>query len=486
MNIRVAGIVFGAALAASTALAQQSSPAKPIAAAATAAAQKSPAKRAAAQNPTSAANSTTAQPTEDPTGAVKRRKGKAAGKVARAAAVPAGYAALPEDERLAIQSDLAWLGDFDPTTAKDADERTIAAIKGFQKRHGGKQTGVLSADERSALAAAAAGPQKTVGWRIVDDTNTGAQLGLPMKLVGQSSPARTGSRWTSPHDQIEVETMRLHEAALPVLFDHEKTTPRSRRVDYGELKSDSFVISGMQRLKYFLVRVEAHGAELRGVTVLYDQATAGIMAPVALAIANTFRGFPEADAAPFSGGEQGVEYATAIVVSGRGDLLTLGQVTNQCQSITVPGLGHAERVARDKATDLTLLRLYGAQSLNPASLAGTGGVDNDLTLVGIADPTAQAGGDAVTSTPAHVTAQGIEPVPRLGFSGAAAVDARGRFAGVVELKSPVVAGIGAHSLVAELVPATAVRAFLTAQGVAVANGHAAMDQSVVRVICVRQ
>jgi hypothetical protein len=39
---------------------------------------------------------------------------------------------------------------------------------------------------------------------------------------------------------------------------------------------------------------------------------------------------------------------------------------------------------------------------------------------------------------------------------------------------------------ATLIPALAIRAFLQAQGIAPADGHAAMEESVVRVICVRR
>jgi hypothetical protein len=87
-------------------------------------------------------------------------------------------------------------------------------------------------------------------------------------------------------------------------------------------------------------------------------------------------------------------------------------------------------------------------------------------------------------------------VPKLGFSGAAALDARGRLAGMVDFKPPVVAGMadlkpsigaGGATQAATLVPADAIRAFLLAQHVkpAAAAGQAA-DQSVVRVICVRK
>ncbi len=334
----------------------------------------------------------------------------------------------------------------------------------------------IGAPSQGALAAA--------GWRIIDDLVTGARLGLPSALVPKTAPARMGSRWTSRQGQIDIETFRLHEGALPALFDAEKKT-RRRIVAHSTLTPDSFVMSGMQGLKRFIVRVQSSGSELRGITILFDQATEGIMAPIAAAMANTYQGFPDPSAAPPPGLRRSVEYGTAVVVTGQGHLITSAQIADGCQAITIPGIGHAERIAEDKTNDIALLRVYGAPGLLPAALAGDGGAGDDFTLVGIADPLAQAGGGAVTRAPARRSAQGLDPAPKLGFSGAAAVDAQGRFAGMVDLKSTAVAGTGAVSQ-ATLIPAETLRAFLQAQNIALTTGRNAIDTSVVRVICVRK
>ena len=110
---------------------------------------------------------------------------------------------------------------------------------------------------------------------------------------------------------------------------------------------------------------------------------------------------------------------------------------------------------------------------------------DDITLVGVADPLAQAGGGAVTRAPAHRNAQGLDPAPKLGFSGAAAIDAQGRFAGMVDLSSTAVAGAGAVNQ-PTLIPVETLRNFLQAQGITPPSGGNAIDQSVVRVICVRK
>jgi hypothetical protein len=309
------------------------------------------------------------------------------------------------------------------------------------------------------------GALEAAGWRIIDDLVTGARLGLPSALVPKTAPARMGSRWTSRQGQIDIETFRLHEGALAALFDAEKKV-RRRIVEHSTLSPDSFVMSGMQGLKRFIVRVQSSGSELRGITILFDQATEGVMAPIAAAMANTYQGFPDPSAALPPGLRRSVEYGTAIVVSGQGHLITSAQITDGCQAITIPGFGHAERIAADKTNDVALLRVYGAQDLLPVALAGDGSAGDDLTLVGIADPLAQAGGSAVTRAPAHRSAQGLDPAPKLGFSGAAA-------------------GAGAVNQ-ATLIPVETLRVFLQAQNIAPASGRNAIDQSVVRAICVRK
>ncbi len=362
--------------------------------------------------------------------------------------------------------------------------------KPTQKRNRDKDSGSLAMLDRDSPTAASF-PAETVGWRLIEDAASGARLGLPKKLVPRAGVSRTGSRWTSAQGQIQIETFRLTEAALPALFEEEKKASH-RQITSSALKPDSFVIVGVQGLKNFVVRADAHGGEVRGISILYDQATEGIMDRVAAAIASSFAGFPDPNAAPLPGLRRTVEYGTAIVVTSDGDLLAPARLTDECQAITVPGLGHAERVAADRANNLALIRLYGARNLVPAALgaeSSDSGQGNELTLVGVADPMTQAGGGAVTRAAASLTAQEVAPAPKPGFSGAAALDARGRFVGVVSPNPSIVAGSGGAAPAATLVSAETARAFLQNHHISpatAATGATAVEQSVVRVICVRQ
>ena len=97
--------------------------------------------------------------------------------------------AMAQAERLALQSDLAWVGEYNGAITGEVSERMVNAIKEFQKSRGGKQTGVLNPQERGDLAATARRRQENVGWKIQTDPGTGVRLGIPTKLVPASASA---------------------------------------------------------------------------------------------------------------------------------------------------------------------------------------------------------------------------------------------------------------------------------------------------------
>lgn len=117
-----------------------------------------------------------------------------------------------------------------------------------------------------------------------------------------------------------------------------------------------------------------------------------------------------------------------------------------------------------------------------------------MQLTGIVDPQNQGGGSAVSSVKSSATRTTdgdltLSPAPALGFSGSAALDDTGSFAGIALLKPIVVAGppgATTASSRAVLVPADAVRAFSKAGGANADGTSTDAKASVVRVICVRK
>jgi peptidoglycan hydrolase-like protein with peptidoglycan-binding domain len=400
--------------------------------------------------------------------------------------------AMAQAERQAIQSDLAWSGHYNGAINGEVSDRMVAGIKAFQKDQGAKQTGVLNPQERGALAEAAKKRQDSVGWKLVFDAGTGVRLGLPTKLVPQQSSDANGAKWSSTTGTIQIQMARRTEAGPTTakLAEREKKEPAGRKIDYSVVKPDFFVLSGMQGLKKFYLRGQIKGDEVRILTILYDQATEGTMAPVVVAMSSAFTPFPNGAQAGGPPPRKSVEYGTGVVVSEDGAIVTDRWVVDGCLSIVVAGFGNADRIAEDKDHDLALLRIYGARGLKPLAL-NTGAAKSSVELTGIADPQNQGGGAAVSSVKAQVGSGGdaaLTPAPGLGFSGAAALDADGVFAGVALLKPVVVAGptVAASAPQASLVSADTVREFLKANGVATRGGSSDVKASVVRVICVRK
>src|SRR5688572_9275303 len=74
---------------------------------------------------------------------------------ARPDPVAASYATMTPANRVSIQVDLIWTGDYVGEADGQFGPRAVAAVKAFQKRSGGKETGVLNPKERGQLATAA-------------------------------------------------------------------------------------------------------------------------------------------------------------------------------------------------------------------------------------------------------------------------------------------------------------------------------------------
>ena len=412
------------------------------------------------------------------------------------------YAAMPTIERMAIQSDLLWAGHYDGVADGDFSERSIAAVRAFQRAYKTRQTGILNPKERDVLAATAKKEREAVGWRVIDDAQSGARVGFPAKLLPQWVKNKLGSRWSSEHDEAVVETFRIAEpdASLAVVFDQYKQEPE-RKVETSQLRGDTFVMTGLQGLKKFYARAEYKDGEVRGLTVLYDQAMHGIMAKVVSAAWSAFVPFSGKQAAVLEAAEAKlkVEYATGLVVSAAGHILTPRHVIDGCAVVTLSGLGHAETVAQDADKGLALLRVYGNRKLSPLPFSAEAGSGPELTLVGVADPKAQSGGNAASTLRAKLRAakddtspRALEAAPSTGFAGAAVLDRANRLLGMVQFRPQVMAEAGAARLpppppAAGVIPVDSLRDFLAAEGVTPPAGLPEdAKASVVRVICVRR
>jgi len=400
--------------------------------------------------------------------------------------------AMGQSERMSIQSDLAWVGQYNGAITGDVSERMVQAIKEYQKSNGGRPTGVLNPKERVVLAETGRRRRENAGWKIVTDAPTGAQLGIPTKLVPQQTSDANGTKWSSPTGTIQILLTRRKEPnpTTAKLADREKKEPAGRATDYTVVKPEFFVLSGLQGLKKFYVRGTFKGDEIRILTILYDQATENTVEPVVIAMSSAFNPFPVNAAPP---PRKTVEYGTGVVVSEDGAIVTDRVITDECLAITIPPFGNADRVAEDKDHDLALLRIYGARGLKPLNFASNAADKTSVELTGISDPQNQGGGRAATTVKVAIVPTGggndlgLSPAPAVGFSGAAARDDDGKFAGLALLKPVAVASAATNAPAQSiLISAGVVRDFLKANGVTSAQGSNDVASAVVRVICVRK
>jgi hypothetical protein len=398
-------------------------------------------------------------------------------------------AGIPFGERAKIQAALLWSGDY---SGAAGDDPILSAIKNYQKRSKAKITGALTPAERAALLTNAKRYEDEFGWRVVVDPATGIRIGLPAKLVPHAHDATRGTRWSSAHGEVQVETFRIKDPALTLgaLFEKEKKQPATRKIESSALHDSDFFITGMQGLKMFSVRARARDGEVRGFTMLYDQMMEGIVAPVTGAMASAFAPFPERSA-PYAALAKSVEYGTGLVVSPQGHIVTDRKITEGCQVIVAAGFGDADRVAVDRDNGLALLRVYGQHNLSAVALTIDAPKSSELTLVGIADPKEQSGSHKLTEVKARLTDSAAielrQPMPMAGFSGAAALDPQGRFLGMMEMGNVVLASVDAAAPPVRLVNTATIRDFLAAHRVQqMPTPSADAKVAVVRIICVRK
>ena len=205
------------------------------------------------------------------------------------------YATVPVAERRAIQSDLVWTGDYNGVPSDEFGDRVDRRREVLPGASGAAETGILTPEQRAALAAAAKAKQEAVGWRMVDDAVTGVRLGIPAKRVRRvrrrAAPARAGARHVARCRSRRSASTSRHDARRRVRAAEEGTAdPAGSNTSI--MRDNFFVLSGQQGLKRFYVRAHVKDNEVRGMTILYDQAMMGIMDPITVAMSSRFDPFP--------------------------------------------------------------------------------------------------------------------------------------------------------------------------------------------------
>ena len=379
----------------------------------------------------------------------------AAGPSPQMAAAQAGFEALPEAERKAIQNDLIWAGQFNGAVSGSYGPLTFRAINAFKGARG-PADGLLPPAERAALAKAAQAARDAAGFKVLADDKTGVQIGIPQKLLPKRDVTPSGgSRWQSADQKVTLDTSTTPPGGddLAAIFEKAITvSPNSpRKITYKLLRPDFFVVTGETPTGRFYRRLSAGPQGLRGFSIGYDKALAPTVDKLVIAIAASFEPFPTGAApaqpsavagtaaSPSSGlssllapaARTNERYGVALALNERVALSASSAVDN-CRTLRV-GSRNAKLRLKDDASGLVLLDLEGTGAAKPPGLRSeAAGASEALVLVAYGN---DAGKRAAVALPGQGVQAAGKPALKAplqpGQAGAPAFDRQGRLVGIV-------------------------------------------------------
>lgn len=371
------------------------------------------------------------------------------------AAAQAGFEALPEAERKAIQNDLIWAGQFNGAVSGSYGPLTFRAINAFKGTRG-PADGLLPPAERAALAKAAQAARDAAGFKVLADDKTGVQIGIPQKLLPKRDVTPSGgSRWQSADEKVTLDTSTTPPGGddLAAIFEKAITvSPNSpRKITYKLLRPDFFVVTGETPTGRFYRRLSAGPQGLRGFSIGYDKALAPTVDKLVIAIAASFEPFPTGavpaqpsavagTAASSSSGLSSLlapaarsneRYGVALALNERVALSVAAAVDN-CRALRV-GNRNAKLRLKDDASGLVLLDLEGTGVAKPPGLRSeAAGASEALVLVAFGN---DAGKRVAVALPGQGVQAGGKPALKAplqpGQAGAPAFDRQGRIVGIV-------------------------------------------------------
>ena len=141
---------------------------------------------------------------------------------------------MPIAERAAIQFDLNWTNHYSGQADGDFGDRSVAAVKAFQKDRGFRETGVL--DRERARGAGDVGEEPARARRLAHGRgprHRRAGRAADQARATHESQVRSGTRWQSAQGQVQIETFRIREpgATLATVFEDQKKEPPNRQIE---------------------------------------------------------------------------------------------------------------------------------------------------------------------------------------------------------------------------------------------------------------
>ncbi len=294
-------------------------------------------------------------------------------------------AALPVEDRQALQTALQWFGYYASTIDGDFGPGTRNSMAAWQADNGVDATGVLTTTQRGTLLAAYTQAQAELGLQTVRETAAGIEITLPTALVKFDHYEPPFVHY-SPKDNSGVQVILISQPgdqnSLYGLYDILQTlevVPLTGERTRGER---SFSIAAKSPTIESYSYAELSGGLIKGYILVWKPADADRMSRVLAAMQASFKSSgntaldpglaPLSDAAK-AGLLSGLEVRrpkfsrSGFFVDASGSVLTTVEAVSACNRVTLEYDKDADIVFQDAATGVALLKPRVA--LSPTTIA---------------------------------------------------------------------------------------------------------------------
>ena len=294
-------------------------------------------------------------------------------------------AALPVEDRQALQTALQWFGYYASTIDGDFGPGTRNSMAAWQADNGSDPTGVLTTTQRGTLLAAYGQAQAELGLQTVTETAAGIEITLPTALVKfdhYEPPFVHYAQRDGSGVQVILISQPGDQSTLYGLYDILQTlevVPLGGERNRGER---SFTITAKNSKLESYSYAELSGGLIKGYILVWQPSDAERMTRVLAAMQTSFKAFgdtaldpglaPMADDAR-AGLLSGLEVRrpkfsrTGFFIDATGTVLTTSQAVAQCGRITLEHDKDADVVFSDATSGIAMIKPRVA--LSPVAIA---------------------------------------------------------------------------------------------------------------------
>jgi outer membrane protein OmpA-like peptidoglycan-associated protein len=181
------------------------------------------------------------------------------------------YSQWPVAARTKLQEALIWTGYYPGPPDGEIGERTLLAIRTFQRALGHPQTGLVTQPELDTLHKQAGRQIEKSGFQLLLDKSTGIGTGIPKAILSTTRPAQYGVDYFSPGERIHVG-IRIFSQGMDIrgYFEGIKAALRGTSVQYSQLWEDRFIIAGVANDKKYYLRYHVRDGVLAGFFAIHD------------------------------------------------------------------------------------------------------------------------------------------------------------------------------------------------------------------------